>query len=362
MLSELFENIKVYGRYVRSNSLNGLDGWANIKQFLSNPGNSIAVQQINTILGTEWNLSVQIETSNISDLDQIYEHVHGSNDGQLHMYGEENDDVSKSLDPDTWSKYHFYLQLVRIPKNNKLDLIRLLQIAYNLGQLSCVIESDKQIYNKQVIDFFETNKLNDISTYIKLTSKQEKEINDNVQINDLMTNLNKHILTQMHMIQTDGADMEPFYTENIEELTKQNNDYRRVLYTGPNQQFVLMSIGANDNIKMEVHKSHDQFIRIEEGKGKAIIGSTEYILNNNSAVIIPAGMSHQIINTDSTNPLKLYTIYSPPEHPVGLVQTTNHDKTNMKGGSKKLNKTDKQSYFENNNNNMVLNSFMSKYY
>ena len=104
MLSELFENIKVYGRYVRSNSLNGLDGWANIKQFLSNPGNSIAVQQINTILGTEWNLSVQIETSNISDLDQIYEHVHGSNDGQLHMYGEENDDVSKSLDPDTWSK------------------------------------------------------------------------------------------------------------------------------------------------------------------------------------------------------------------------------------------------------------------
>ena len=119
---------------------------------------------------------------------------------------------------------------------------------------------------------------------------------------------------------------EPFYSDNIEKLTKDNQDYRRVLYTGPNQQFVLMSIQPKDEIKMEIHEDHDQFIRIEQGEGKAIIGKTEYVLKDDTGLIIPAGMPHQIINTSSTKTMKLYTIYSPKEHPKNLVQTTNPDK------------------------------------
>lgn len=93
-----------------------------------------------------------------------------------------------------------------------------------------------------------------------------------------------------------------------------------------NQQFVLMSIPQGDGIKMETHESHDQFIRIEKGEGKAIIGNSTYKLKDGTAFIIPAGTSHQISNTSNSEPLKLYTIYSPPEHPDKLTQSTNPDK------------------------------------
>lgn len=356
MLSELFENIKTYGRYVRSNGIDGLAAWKKVKDdFLSNGANLEAVQQINTILGTEWNLSVKIGSRETSDLDQIYEYVHGSGADQLNMYGDESDDQS---DKDSWEKYHFYLQLVRIPKLNPLNLTRLLQIAYNLGQLSYSMETDTDFYSKKTKDFFEKNNLNDMGTYVKLTAKQENQL-DNEQIKNFEDNLISHILAQMHTIQTGGAEMNPFYTENIEELTKQNNDYRKVVYTGPNQQFVLMSIQPNDDIKMEVHENHDQFVRIEQGTGKAIIGNTEYKLKEDSALIVPAGVKHQIINTNQTIPLKLYTIYSPAEHPNDLVQTTNPDKVKMKGGSFKSNELD---YYKNISNNTILNNFISKYY
>jgi len=119
-----------------------------------------------------------------------------------------------------------------------------------------------------------------------------------------------------------GAANKPFHM-NIEKTTLSNNNYRNVLYTSKNQQIVVMSIKPNDNIHKEIHKDHDQFIRIEKGVGKAIINDVEYQLSDGIALIIPAGTTHEIINTSNTEDLKLYTIYSPPEHADKLVQ---HDK------------------------------------
>lgn len=120
-------------------------------------------------------------------------------------------------------------------------------------------------------------------------------------------------------------NIKPFYSENLEKLTTDNNSYRKVIFTGANTQLVLMKIEPNDDIKMEVHKNHDQFIRIESGFGDAIINDSKYSLKADSAIIVPAGTYHQIINTSTTEPLKLYTLYSPPEHPDKLIQQTNPD-------------------------------------
>ena len=116
-----------------------------------------------------------------------------------------------------------------------------------------------------------------------------------------------------------------FY-ENIEKETLSNTNYRNVVYTSKNQQFVYMSIKPKDDIHMEVHKDHDQFIRIEKGKGQAIINDETYYLYDGIGLIIPAGTTHQIINTSKKNDLKLYSIYSPPEHTQGHVDKENPDK------------------------------------
>lgn len=111
------------------------------------------------------------------------------------------------------------------------------------------------------------------------------------------------------------------YVSNIEKETLENSNFRKVLYTAPNSQLVVMALQPNEDIGMEVHKEHDQFIRIEKGSGKAILDSKEYKLSNNFAVVIPAGTKHNIINTGDTL-LKLYTIYSPAEHPDKTVHKT----------------------------------------
>jgi mannose-6-phosphate isomerase-like protein (cupin superfamily) len=107
------------------------------------------------------------------------------------------------------------------------------------------------------------------------------------------------------------------YITNIEKETIDNTDYRRVLYTAKNCQLVLMSIEPGDEIGEEVH-TLDQFIRIEEGKGRVIMDGTSHELCDDHAVIIPAGMRHNVVNTGE-NPLKLYTVYAPPEHKDGIV-------------------------------------------
>jgi len=112
---------------------------------------------------------------------------------------------------------------------------------------------------------------------------------------------------------------------NIEKQTIQNESYRKVAYTGK-LQFVYMSIKPLDNIHMEVHKDHDQFIRIEKGQGIALINEKEYKLYDGIGLVIPAGFKHMITNTSDKEELKLYTIYSPPEHADKLEQSVNPDK------------------------------------
>lgn len=118
--------------------------------------------------------------------------------------------------------------------------------------------------------------------------------------------------------------MKKGYVANIEQVTTDNTDYRRVLYTGEHSQLVVMSLEPGVEIGAEVHHL-DQFIRIEEGTVKVILNETdEHMLEGDWCVIIPAGTKHNVINEGDT-PAKLYTIYSPAEHKDGLVQPTKAD-------------------------------------
>jgi len=113
------------------------------------------------------------------------------------------------------------------------------------------------------------------------------------------------------------------YVINIEEKTVDNNFFREVLFTAQRVQLVVMSLGPGEEIGLETHDDGDQFIRVEAGKGIAILDGEEHDLEDGSAVVIPAGVQHNIINNSPQQTLKLYTIYSPPEHPDG---TVNKDK------------------------------------
>jgi len=113
------------------------------------------------------------------------------------------------------------------------------------------------------------------------------------------------------------------YVINIEEKTVDNNFFREVLFTAQRVQLVVMSLRPGEEIGLETHDDGDQFIRVEAGKGIAILDGEEHDLEDGSAVVIPAGVQHNIINSSPQQPLKLYTIYSPPEHPDG---TVNKDK------------------------------------
>jgi mannose-6-phosphate isomerase-like protein (cupin superfamily) len=118
--------------------------------------------------------------------------------------------------------------------------------------------------------------------------------------------------------------MAGFYTD-IEKKSESNKYFREVIFTGPNSQLVLMSLKPGEDIGMEVHKDTDQFIRVEEGHGKAIMDGKEYKLEAGSAVVVPAGSKHNIINTSKTVSMKLYTVYSPPHHPDGTIHKTKAD-------------------------------------
>ena len=109
------------------------------------------------------------------------------------------------------------------------------------------------------------------------------------------------------------------YVINIEEKTLENNFFREVLFTAQHVQLVVMSLGPGEEIGLETHDDGDQFIRVEAGNGIAILDGEEHELEDGSAVVIPAGVRHNIINSSRQQSLKLYTIYSPPEHPDGTV-------------------------------------------
>jgi mannose-6-phosphate isomerase-like protein (cupin superfamily) len=115
------------------------------------------------------------------------------------------------------------------------------------------------------------------------------------------------------------------YSTSIEEETRKNSDFRRVLYTGKYSQLVLMNLKPMEEIGMETHPNIDQFFRFEEGEGKAIIDGVEHKIKDGDAVIVPAGAKHNVVNTSKKSELKLYTMYSPPEHQDKVVRHTKAD-------------------------------------
>jgi mannose-6-phosphate isomerase-like protein (cupin superfamily) len=115
------------------------------------------------------------------------------------------------------------------------------------------------------------------------------------------------------------------YVTDIEQESLDNNYFRKVLYTAPTIQLVLMSLKPGEDIGLETHHGVDQFIRVEAGKGKSILNGEEHDLQDGSAVIIPTGTEHNIVNVSQSQPSKLYTIYSPPQHPDGTIHKTKAD-------------------------------------
>lgn len=111
------------------------------------------------------------------------------------------------------------------------------------------------------------------------------------------------------------------FVNDIEDMTEQNSDFRRVLYTGKQLQLVLMAIQPGEEIGEEVHPDRDQFFRIEDGKGEVSIDGHTTKIESDSAILVPAGARHNIRNTGK-EPLKLYTLYGPPEHADGTVHVT----------------------------------------
>jgi mannose-6-phosphate isomerase-like protein (cupin superfamily) len=115
------------------------------------------------------------------------------------------------------------------------------------------------------------------------------------------------------------------YIDNIEDRTKENSNFRKVLYTGTHMQLVVMSLKPGEDIGVEVHDSVDQFFRVEEGDGNVVMNGEESTVSDDMVFIVPAGVEHNVINTSETEDLKLYTIYAPPNHPAETVHMTRED-------------------------------------
>ena len=118
------------------------------------------------------------------------------------------------------------------------------------------------------------------------------------------------------------------FKSNIEKDTLDNEYFRKVLYTSNHLQLVLMTLKVGEEIGEETHINSDQFFRFESGKGKCIIDGNEYTVENGGVIIVPAGSKHNVINTDATKELKMYTIYADPQHKDGIINATKKDAEN----------------------------------
>ena len=115
------------------------------------------------------------------------------------------------------------------------------------------------------------------------------------------------------------------YVTNIEEKSLQNEYFREVLFTSQHNKLVVMSLNPNEEIGTEIHEIVDQFIRVEKGTGKAILNGEESAISDGSAIVIPAGVEHNVINTSSSEKMKLYTIYSPAHHKDKTIHKTKQE-------------------------------------
>lgn len=134
---------------------------------------------------------------------------------------------------------------------------------------------------------------------------------------------------RLKLTKTDEKEpnIEPGYVNNIEKITEDNDNFRKVLYTSDYSQLVVMSLKPKEDIGQETH-GLDQFFRIEEGEGIAILDGTKYHFQSGYCIIVPAGTTHNIINTSETKPLKIYTLYSPPNHKDQTIHRTKQDAKN----------------------------------
>ena len=114
------------------------------------------------------------------------------------------------------------------------------------------------------------------------------------------------------------------YFGHIEADTLANDNFRKVLFTGEHSQLVLMSLRPGEEIGLETHPHVDQFFRFEQGQGRVVVGDEEFSVADGDSVVVPAGSQHNVVNTGEGD-LKLYTIYSPPNHPDGTVHQTKAD-------------------------------------
>jgi len=119
--------------------------------------------------------------------------------------------------------------------------------------------------------------------------------------------------------------MKKGFAANLEEETRKNTDFRKVLYTGKYSQLVLMCLKPKEDIGEEVHDDVDHFFRFEEGEGAVVIDASRYAVKDGCGVVVPSGAKHNVINTSATRNLKLYTIYSPPEHQDKVVRKTKQE-------------------------------------
>lgn len=115
------------------------------------------------------------------------------------------------------------------------------------------------------------------------------------------------------------------FKDDIEKLTLENEDFRRVLYTAKHSQLVLMSLKPLEEVGLEVHEDNDQFFRFEKGSGKVVIDGLERPAVAGDAFIVPSGSQHNVVNTSDTEPMKFYTIYSPAHHKDGVVFATKEE-------------------------------------
>ena len=113
--------------------------------------------------------------------------------------------------------------------------------------------------------------------------------------------------------------------DNIEKLTLANESFRKVLYTASHCQLVLMALLPGEEIGSEVHEDGDQFFRFEEGEGLVVVNDTRYVVGNGDSAIVPAGATHNVINTSKTHKLKLYTLYAPPHHKDQIERKTKEE-------------------------------------
>jgi hypothetical protein len=221
-LEKLFNTFISYGEYVREYEKDGLECWNIIKEIVNEAieEDNHKPNSIDKILGIEWQITRIIKNEdvnvNINDLEKIYIYVHDT----LKMYGENNDHIKYQIDSDSQLKYHFYLQLARIPFNNNLELVRLLQIAYNIGQLSVHLDNDS-IFTPEAKDYYQINKLHDINSYINL---DDKNFDDDQK--DILNKIMIDVREKISIVLTGGFRKKNFNdVENLESKTNYLNKY-----------------------------------------------------------------------------------------------------------------------------------------